>query len=270
MTLTTLRLSETGSTVTFRDHGRGQPVLLVHGVGMQSAAWEPQIDTLGRFCRVIAVDLPGHGGSARLAIGSQLPDFVSWLHAVIKRLEVGPVALAGHSMGALIAAGSAASFPEHVSRVALLNGVFCRTPSARASVAARAAEIRAGKMDLETPLSRWFGGSSADTAARARVSDWLGAVDPEGYATAYTAFAQGDTTYANQMGRITCPFLAITGEADPNSTPAMSEAMAAAVGKGRAVVVKGHRHMVNLTAPDTVNAHLVEWLNQPGLQRVTQ
>jgi (E)-2-((N-methylformamido)methylene)succinate hydrolase len=36
--------------------------------------------------------------------------------------------------------------------------------------------------------------------------------------------------------------------------------MAAAVRNGRAVVVADHRHMVNLTAPDAVNAALVEWM----------
>jgi pimeloyl-ACP methyl ester carboxylesterase len=48
--------------------------------------------------------------------------------------------------------------------------------------------------------------------------------------------------------------------------------MAAAVENGRAVIIKGHRHMVNLTAPDTVTAHLLDWLGQgqPILQRKLQ
>ncbi len=270
MTLTTLRLSKSGRTVSFREAGKGQPLLMIHGVGLQSAAWEPQFDALSQLCRVIALDLPGHGGSDRLPSESQLTDFVDWLHDVVQTLNLAPVAIMGHSMGALIAAGFAAEYPGATSRVALLNGVYCRDASARAAVIKRAADISAGQIDQETPLSRWFGDSPGDLAARTQVAAWLGAVDQEGYAIAYTAFAQGDATFASKMSRISCPFLALTGDGDPNSTPAMSQAMAAAVPNGRAVVIRGHRHMVNLTAPDAVTAHLLEWLGQSDEERIAQ
>ncbi len=48
MTSTTLRLSKSGRTVALRDHGAGDPVVLIHGVGMQSASWRPQIDALAK------------------------------------------------------------------------------------------------------------------------------------------------------------------------------------------------------------------------------
>ncbi|UWR43767.1 alpha/beta hydrolase [Phaeobacter inhibens] len=264
MTLTTLQLSEAGSTVALREAGAGAPLVLLHGVGMQSAAWGPQIEDLSRSHRVIALDLPGHGGSDPLPAGSDLPDFVSWLHDVVLALDIGPVSLAGHSMGALIATGFAVDHPAMTHRVALLNGVYRRTPQARAAVVTRAAEIGAGQVDLATPLARWFGKTPADISARDRVAGWLRAVDPAGYATAYGAFARGDATYADRLDEITCPFLAITGDGDPNSTPAMAQEMAAQVRHGRAIVITGHRHMVNLTAPDVVTAHLRDWLAIPS------
>ncbi len=263
MTSITLPLSDPEQYVALRDTGTGAPVLLVHGVGMQSAAWNPQIAALGKTHRVIAVDMPGHGGSSPLRTDSQLPDFVHWLYDVVCALNVGPVSIVGHSMGALIAAGFAVTYPGLTARVALLNGVFRRSDAGRAAVIARAAEIRAGRVDLETPLSRWFGDGPADKAARMLVAKWLGAVDPGGYATAYAAFARGDATYADDLTRIARPFLAITGDGDPNSTPAMARAMAAEAQYGRAAIIPGHRHMVNLTAPDEVNAHLRAWLNLP-------
>lgn len=258
---TTLQLSEPYGAVTCRRSGRGAPVVLLHGVGMQSAAWAPQIAVLSETHEVIALDLPGHGGSDLLPGAADLPDYVAWLHAVIQALDLGPVYLAGHSMGALVAGGFAVCHPELVARVALLNGVFCRSAGARQAVEARAAEIRAGKFDLETPLSRWFEESEADRSARAQVAEWLAGVNLAGYAAAYTAFARGDSTYAEGFAGLRCPLLALTGDGDPNSTPAMAEAMAAAAPDGRAVVIEGHRHMVNLTAPAEVNAALRDWLN---------
>lgn len=260
MTLTTLQLSEPYGTLAFRQAGTGAPVVLIHGVGMKSQAWGPQIAALSVTHHVVAIDLPGHGGSSPLPLGAQLPDFVEWLHAALASLNLGRVSLAGHSMGALVATGYAATYREALTRVALLNGVHCRPPAARAAVEARADQIRTGGFDLKAPLDRWFGDSPVEKSARGDVAGWLAAMDPRGYATAYDAFAQGDDTYTDRLGGIQCPLLAITGDGDLNSTPAMSRALAKAVPQGQALVIPGHRHMVNLTAADTVNTALLAWL----------
>ena len=78
-----------------------------------------------------------------------LPDYVAWVARVVQALGLGPVAVAGHSMGALIAAGLAVEHPELVTRVALLNGVFRRSAAARDAVQARAAQIAAGVAEVE-------------------------------------------------------------------------------------------------------------------------
>ena len=277
MILTTLQLSEPYGRVTYRDAGAGAAVLLIHGLGMQSAAWSPQIVALSQTYRVIAVDLPGHGGSNSLSENAELPDFVAWLHAVVVALELAAVNVAGHSMGALIAGGYAAEYPRKVERVAVLNGVYRRDPTARAAAEARAAEIRQGKFDMETPLNRWFGDAAENTdnaqdkknkqAIRKQVAEWLGAVDSADYATAYAAFARGDSTYADDWARITCPMLALTGDGDVHSTPAMSQAMAAAAADGVAKIIPRHRHLINLTAADEVTALMQDWLVRVPTQK---
>lgn len=263
MTSTTLLRSESCGPVTGLRAGEGAPLVLIHGVGMQAAAWGPQIGAFARTHEVIALDMPGHGGSAPLPGTPELPDYVAWLHGVLQALGLGAVSVAGHSMGALIAGGYAVCHPGNTARAALLNGVFRRSAAARAAVEARADEIRAGSFDLETPLTRWFGESAADQAARAQVAAWLSGVNLDGYAAAYSAFARGDSTYADGFGGIACPLLALTGDGDPNSTPEMAGMMAAAAPRGRAIVIEGHRHMVNLTAPEAVNAALQDWLAAP-------
>ena len=70
----------------------------------------------------------------------------------------------------------------------------------------------------------------------------------------------GDATYADAWPRISCPALFLTGEDDPNSTAEMTIAMAKAAPHGVAKVIAGHRHMVNMTAPDAVNEALSQWL----------
>ncbi|WP_424971822.1 alpha/beta fold hydrolase [Dinoroseobacter sp. S76] len=267
MMSTTLQQFEGLGQIGLQDRGQGAPLILLHGVGMQSAAWAPQLDVLSRTHRVIALDLPGHGGSAPLAGVPGLPDYVAWLSDVVSAIGLGRVSLAGHSMGALIATGFAVTRPDVVRRVALLNGTYRRGPAARQAVIARAAQIRAGHMDLETPLERWFGQDPSTDHLRAQVRSWLAAVDPKGYGDAYAAFAEGDAVYADRLGQFPGPLLALTGADDPNSTPAMSRAMAQAAPQGRAVILEGARHMANLTAPAAVNDALADWLAQSDEMR---
>ena len=153
MTSTTRLLSD-GATLSLRDAGEGAPVVLIHGVGLQSADWGPQIDRLARSHRVIALDMPGHGGSSPLSPGADLPEFVVWLARALDALDLEQVSLAGHSMGALITLGAATSYPQRVTRAALLNPVFQRSVKARAAVIARAEQIQQGQIDLDTPLVR--------------------------------------------------------------------------------------------------------------------
>lgn len=245
----------------YLEAGEGEPLILIHGVGMRLEAWAPQIEAFAKTHRVIAVDMPGHGGSEKIAAGSTVRDFVDWFGRFLDDIGIDRANLAGHSMGALISGGAAATFANRITRVAYLNGVYRRDPAAKAAVLARAAAIRTSGVDTAGPLLRWFGHDPQSQRARELTRAWLEAVDPEGYAIAYTAFANGDETYADFWPSVTCPVLFLTGSGDPNSTPEMAEQMASLTPNGWARVVDGHRHMVNLTAPESVNALMAEWLN---------
>lgn len=262
MTPRTLPLSD-GDHVRLIEAGRGEPLLLIHGVGLRAEAWEPQIARLASTHQVLAVDMPGHGGTSPLPAGARLPEFVAWAADVLRALGCGPVNVAGHSMGALVAAGLAIEHPELVRRLAVLNAVFRRPSEARAAVCARAEEMENGTFDVAGPLSRWFDDSPAERMIRDRVAGWLGAADPRAYATAYRAFAEGDEIYADGWSGLRVPVLVLTGTGDPNSTPAMAQAMAAAAPRSRLCVIDGHRHMVSLTAPEAVAAAMRDWLAMP-------
>ncbi|KLN60568.1 hypothetical protein WH96_11410 [Kiloniella spongiae] len=259
---TRLRL-RTDQIVSYLDQGTGSPLILIHGVGMQHQAWSPQIEAFSQTHRVIAIDLPGHGESTPLEKGSELPDFVQWLHDFIIALNCGPANIAGHSMGALIAGGYVSEHPESVNRVALLNGVYKRTETAQKAVLTRADEIANGGIDLKGPLARWFTESPTDLIAKEKTERWLSQMNQQSYAITYRAFARGDATYTDSWEKVKCPALFLTGDGDPNSTPEMSRTMAEQAPRGHLCIIKGHKHMANLTAADTVNDALTDWLNQP-------
>ncbi len=262
MTLQTLRLSD-GQQISYLEFGRGEPLVLLHGVGMCAESWGPQIAHFANTNRVIALDMPGHGFSDLLPGQPDLNEYVAWAARALRQLGCSFVNVAGHSMGALIAAGLAVDHPDLVLRLAVLNSVYCRTPDARVAVQARAAALANGANDIDVPLTRWFSDSPADQIVRTQVAGWLKTVNLQGYAAAYRAFANGDMAYAEAWHEIHSPALVLTASGDANSTPAMAKAMAKAAPMGQAVVIEGHRHMVNLTAPAQVNAALATWLAVP-------
>ena len=246
---------------TYHETGHGEPLVLIHGVGMRLEAWAPQITHLSPSHRVIAVDMPGHGGSQKLPAGSRLEEYIDWFGEFLDEMELRSVNVAGHSMGAMISGGAAATFGGRIRRVAYLNGVHRRDPQAKAAVLARAQAIRQTGVDKDGPLARWFGDGADSNTARELTRHWLNLIDPEAYAIAYSAFATGDDAYADRWKDIVIPALFLTGSDDPNSTPSMARQMADLAPRGWARIIEGHRHMVNLTAPDVVNAMLAEWLS---------
>jgi (E)-2-((N-methylformamido)methylene)succinate hydrolase len=260
--MATPKRSRTVHGAAYVEAGAGEPVVLLHGVGLRLEAWAPQIESLAESSRVIAIDLPGHGASTPIDSGSGLPSFIDWFTTTLDDLGLEIANVAGHSMGALIAGGCAVLDPERVRRVALLSAVHRRGQAAAAAVRARAAQIAAGHVDPTSPLARWFGDECTTSEPYRLVKDWLTTVDVRAYATAYGAFADGDDLYADRWSGVACPALLLTGELDPNSTPQMALDLAAEAPNGEACIIANHRHMVNMTAPDEVSAALRSWLTR--------
>lgn len=244
----------------------GVPVVLVHGVGMALEAWEPQIEALRARYDVIALDMPGHGGSSLPPADARLADYSDHVVALLDALSLPAAVVIGHSMGALVALEVALSHPARVLGVAALNAVFCRTPAQRAAVLARAASLaeEGSAASHEAAVRRWFGEPvppELETTAQ-RVSDLLTTCDPLGYARTYALFASSDEAHRDRLPTLAAPALFMTADGDANSTPAMSEAMARLVPHGHCEVLAGERHMMNLTAPEAVNHRLHAFLRQ--------
>ena len=98
------------------------PILAIHGWLDNSAAFEPLADILHQ--PIIAIDLPGHGFSSHLPAGNwyHFVDYCVRLHEIIQNLGLEKFHLLGHSMGAGVAALYAATFPEQINKLILVDG----------------------------------------------------------------------------------------------------------------------------------------------------
>jgi pimeloyl-ACP methyl ester carboxylesterase len=90
--------------------GAGEPLVLLHGIGHRWQAWQPVIDRLAAHHEVIAVDLPGFGGSPMPVGGAPtMPGTVASIAEFLGRLGIARPHLAGNSLGGAIALELAAS-----------------------------------------------------------------------------------------------------------------------------------------------------------------
>ena len=244
--------------------GCGPPLVLIHGVGLDLTMWDAQAEALALHFQVIRYDLLGHGESGDPPGERSLADFVGQLAALLDALGHDRAALAGFSIGALIARAFALAHGERLTKLALLYGVYKRSPDQDAAILARIAQAeREGPRALiEAAMERWFSPAfrAADPPVIARVRQRLESNRPEAFLKAYRIFGRSEAEMAAFSGAIDCPCLVAAGEKDPGSTPEMARALAADIPGARLAILPGHRHLGPLEDPAPFNALLLDFL----------
>lgn len=250
--------------------GAGPALVFIHGVGMHAGFWAPQIAAFAAQWDVVAYDTLGHGNSILPPATPCLRDYATQLLALLNGLGLEQVRLVGHSMGALIALEFALSHPERVQAIVPMNGVYCRTPTQRATVQARAEALKEGIQELswrQAAIDRWFGAPVPRELLE--TTTWVGAslasVNPIGYSRAYELFARADNAHEGRLQKLAMPALFLTGAGDENSSPDMSRRMAEAAPRGQALTLDGQRHMMSLAAPALVNDILTRFFAETAL-----
>ena len=100
--------------------GDGAPVLLVHGFGGDLNTWMFTQPVLAEGRRVIALDLPGHGGSTKEVGAGDGESLTDAVEGALDALGIGRGHLVGHSMGGAVAALLALRRPDLVSSLTLI------------------------------------------------------------------------------------------------------------------------------------------------------
>src|SRR3954447_13421526 len=85
-----------------RRTGTGPPLVLMHGIGLDHRCWDPVLPQLERSREVIAVDLPGFGGSPGLG-APEVGTLADEVEDTLKALGVPGAHVAGNSLGGAIA-----------------------------------------------------------------------------------------------------------------------------------------------------------------------
>jgi pimeloyl-ACP methyl ester carboxylesterase len=243
-------------------------LLLLHGYGESLTTWRAVFDRLARNGRVIAIDLPGFGGSAKPDVSYSLPAMTERLSQFIDRWTTGPLVVIGHSMGGELAASLALARPDRVNlliliapagyRIGLAGLVNSMSPT-KADRIGRYLSWRSFITPIHDPA--WL--EEPDSAAR---------YDQTGDAT-YSAAASRVLKEFNFIGLrnrfqdITQPTLLIWGGLDPVMPFAVGDTLSRLIPCVRFVPLVKAFHRPQAEVPDTVLSIIRRFLAQPDCVR---
>jgi pimeloyl-ACP methyl ester carboxylesterase len=224
-------------------------LVLLTPIGLDADCWERMPMPATRVLRHV---FPGFGGRLRWRTA---PTMASLADEVAQTYE-GPVALAGQSLGGMVALHVALRHPHAVSSLL----IACTGAAAdRRTMNDRAERVEAIGMEgvLEETLSRWFTPAAlAQTPEHpgvAHARSRLLALDPRSFADGWRAIAGHDVVA--RLGEISVPTTALAGTADTASPRARSHTIAERVPGARYVELDGP-HMMALERPREFGAAL--------------
>jgi 3-oxoadipate enol-lactonase len=233
-----------GRQLAVESAGAGPAVVLLHGIGGTSNAYQVQADALSPAYQVIRPDFAGAGRSpadGEISIDSHAADIAT----VLEDLGAGPAVIVGHSMGTLVARALAARHPAKVAGLALLGPVQPPDAAGRQAILARAAVLRAegtaAIADAIVTRSLSPRTRSAKPEIAAFVRELVMRQDPEGYARNNEALAA-----AADPGPVDprLPLLLVAGREDTLSPPSVSQQIAGAHGGADIQVIDGIGHQI--------------------------
>jgi pimeloyl-ACP methyl ester carboxylesterase len=100
--------------------GEGQPLVMIHGVALDSRIWRDLPGKLARKFQVLTYDLRGHGKSFAPDSGYSYRDHLNDLKWLLSELKLSMITILGHSLGGAIAIKYALNAPSNVENLVLL------------------------------------------------------------------------------------------------------------------------------------------------------
>lgn len=244
--------------------GRGEPLILIHGLADDHRAWRQALPGLMLRHRVLMYDLRGHGGTSLGRPEGTLTQLGSDLASLMKSIGVDTADIAGFSLGGTIAMRMAIDHPEMVQRLVLV-GTSSRVGRTAADwYRQRVDMVGRNDPDLRATLDR----DTADVYAEApsELDDGLlirrqSTADPRGYGNACAAMAALNASPLDpELGSISAPTLIIASELDRHCPPKAAEIIAAGIKGSRLEVIPGAGHPIPVEKPHELAASMNAFL----------
>lgn len=243
--------------LAYTDEGSGECVVLIHGHPFDRTLWEPQVATLSGSFRVLAPDLRGFGESPVTPGIVTMREFAADIEELLAALGISRAAIAGLSMGGLVAMDLAVTHPERYWALGLITTTARPVaPDEPAARAARAAEIEAeGLGGLIGYMHTGLYGPNCPPTVRVRVDAMMASASRAGAAAALRGRA-ARPDYRAALAALDIPAFVCTGSSDPWSGAAITAEIVSCLKRPETLVIEGAGHLPNLEAEAEFNEAL--------------
>jgi 3-oxoadipate enol-lactonase len=257
-----------GIDIYYEVHGRGEPLLLIMGLGANTTSWFAQIPEFGREYQVIAFDNRGAGRSDKPDEPYSLGQMANDASGLLDHLGVGSAHVFGMSLGGMIAQELALRSPERV-RTLLLGGTTAGGPTAIfAGPEVVQTFISLAGMPLVQAIEAGLKLMYSEEYIKQRKGELVRRLILNAHLTApmyafkrqFMAIVGFDTTA--RLAEITSPTLVLAGTADRVMPLDNSRALAAGIAGARLVELEGAGHGFLVEKAEEVNAAVLGFLRQ--------
>jgi pimeloyl-ACP methyl ester carboxylesterase len=252
-----------GRRVQYLCMGSGTPIVFVHGLGGSWQSWILNLADLATDHLVIAIDLPGFGGSEELPPPAEMATHAEIVTGLLDELRIARAVLVAHSMGGLVCVNVALSHPDRIIGLVLVDaGGVALSPRHKAIMLGALTHMRdllGTPAILQSVISRprlrraALAGGIGDPAtidAKLAYVLFAGFAAP-GFPGAVAAGIRDEIH--TRIGEVAAPALLIWGERDRLVPAQLGRAMAAAMPDARIEVLPGVGHCPMLERPERFN-----------------
>src|SRR3989442_12638304 len=250
--------------VAWFEVGRGDPLILIHGLADDHRAWRRVLPDLMLRHRVILYDLRGHGQTRLGEPDGTLRQLGADLVALMDSLALERAHVAGFSLGGTIAMRVAIDNPGRV-RGLVLGATSSRVGRSATGWDRLRAEMgeRNGSALRETPDRHTADRDpeSPDELEEGLLIRRQSTADPRGYGNACAAMAALNASPLDtELHRITAPTLIVASDLDRHCPPKAAEIIAAGINGSRLEVMTGAGHPIPVEKPCELAASINAFL----------
>jgi pimeloyl-ACP methyl ester carboxylesterase len=240
-----------------------EPLVFVHGVGLDHRMWDPQIKSLNDHS-IITYDLLGHGRTPYGKEEVTLNDFSNQLDDLLQFLKIDKINLVGFSLGSLVALDFASKFQDKLKSLILIGTTYKRTEEQRALVIERFEQAKSNNPISKQALKRWFTDKYLNNHPEiyGQFIEILTKDEDDhlNFLKAYKLFANHQDDI-NIIKNIKTKTLIMTGSGDTGSTVQMSKSLSNDLTNSSFIEIKNGKHLCSIECADDVNINLKNFIN---------
>jgi pimeloyl-ACP methyl ester carboxylesterase len=246
-----------GAEIVYKIMGDGDPIIFLHGFGLDSRMWSPQVNELSSSHKVITYDLRGFGKSSfPTSSYSHHKDLL----ALLDHLELESVNVVGHSFGGKVALDFTLEYPERVKSLTLIAsglGGFDFENKYFDSLVLLGKEGNVEELRKKLFSHQMFTSLREKTEVYSRVIEIV-----SGYSLWHFLNddpVEGINPKANErLKEISVPVKIVVGSNDLQVQKDIAQRLSSEIKESELIVIPNAGHMVNMEEPKKVNLIISE------------